>query len=536
MFSTRRSFLKTGATVATGIAAGAAICAPTSLFAYGRSAPQSAPPIEDPHVKQLVLVAIDTARSAGATYADIRLTHMKQRRYEMFGSDDRESMTVGVRALVDGYWGFASGAIWNKAEMARLGRTAVGVARTNALGKPRVVELAPIPIVQDGHWETPVSVNPFDVSREEITDFCNGFVDFGSRFGLSGIYECVFVVTNKAFGSTDGSYWTQRTFRTGGSFSLSVGRGGGLGGLGVSLDKYLSPAGEGWERFRDQPLREGIRQLHEELTEDVALPVKPVDVGRYDAVLDAASLAELVNGSIGAATQLDRALGYEANAGGTSYLNDPDTMLGTLQIGAPILTVVANRNAVGAANTVQWDDDGVVPESVTLVKDGRLENFSTSREGAGWMREILHRDSLPSSGCAAAPEGIDAPLTHTPNLVMQPSESAGDFETFCATLENGVAIKRSNFSMDFQQLNGFGRGDVFEVRGGKRVALLAGAGLLIRAPEFWNSLQSIGDARSVERYGRKSSKGEPPQSMYNSVDVVPVAVKGITVIDVMRKG
>jgi len=85
------------------------------------------------------MLALDTARSAGASYADVRLSHTRERRTSMADTGDDESMEVGVRALVDGYWGFASGAVWSPDEMARLGREAVHQAKVNALGKPRVV-------------------------------------------------------------------------------------------------------------------------------------------------------------------------------------------------------------------------------------------------------------------------------------------------------------------------------------------------------------------------------------------------------------
>ena len=46
-------------------------------------------------------------------------------------------------------------------------------------------------------------------------------------------------------------------------------------------------------------------------------------------------MASLVEQTFGVATQLDRALGYEANAGGTSYIDDPLGMVGHLQVARP---------------------------------------------------------------------------------------------------------------------------------------------------------------------------------------------------------
>src|SRR5690606_31659789 len=104
--------------------------------------------------------------------------------------------------------------------------------------------------------------------------------------------------------------------------------------VNVGLD-FLRPAGVGWELYTGhQPLEEPLRRLVEELKEDAALPTMPVEVGRYDTVVDPLMMATLVDATLGRATQLDRALGYEANANGTSYLNDPVAMLGTYRVGA----------------------------------------------------------------------------------------------------------------------------------------------------------------------------------------------------------
>ncbi len=529
----RRTFLKVGTAIGTAVSRPVLLCAP--LFARVTTSSVPAVPIEDPHVKQLAQAGLDAALAAGADYADIRLTHVKNRILKGSTWKDVESMTVGIRALVNGYWGFASSPDWTLDEMARLGRTAAAIARNLSMGKPRSVSLAPVTVVQDGHWDMPVSIDPFKVSREEIEDFCHALVSFGKRFNnwAAKPFECRFSVTAKAFGSTDGSYWTQRLFRTGGSFVWKMI--GTQSEQTAGLDQYLSPAGEGWERICKQPLREGIRQLHAELTEDTSLPIKPVDVGRYDAVFDARSLVDILNGSIGAATQLDRALGYEANASGTSYLNDPSTMLGTFQLGAPVLTVTGNRNAPGAVNTVRWDDENVRPSEFPIVTRGIFTNYTVSREGAGWLREMFSTYPLQSSGCLAAPEASDSPLSRIPNLVMEPSAVQNDFNSLVTGQRKGIVVKRASCDMDFQQTNGFGQGMVYEVKDGKRVALLAGAGFLFRTSEFWNSLQAVGGKNSQVRYGTFSEKGEPPQTTCNSVDVVPVTVKDLTVIDVMRK-
>jgi TldD protein len=531
MSISRRDFMKAGVTVA------AAVAVPRPLLIRFGAKAEPVPPIDDRRFEELVGRALDAARAAGAGYADVRLTHDRTRSIDYTSNvQETEDMVVGVRALVNGYWGFASGPVWSADEMARLGREAVVQGKTNALGKARIVELAPVTTVKDGHWVMPIRIDPFDVAPIEIADYLAGLRLFAVRTpGVSVIMDdCSLFTQEKAFGSTAGSYCTQRTYLTSGTFVMSLEQGEKRGG--GSLDG-LSPAGMGWELYRDQPLREAIERLIDEVKADMRLPVKPVDVGRYDMVFDARSVANLVHGTLGPATELDRALGYEANAGGTSYLDDPLHMVGSYQAGAPSLTVTANRSEPGACATVKWDDEGVTPDEFTLVKDGVLVDYQTTRESARWLEAYYGKrgTSLRSHGCAAAPSGIFAPLQHAPNLVMGPGKDALDFDALVTGLTTGIAMKEASFDMDFQKLNGLGTGRAYEIKGGKRVAVIGGAGVLARAPELWKALLAVGGRASARRIGLMSEKGEPTQRHVASVTAPPAIFKQLTVIDPLRK-
>ncbi|HEX6536976.1 MAG TPA: TldD/PmbA family protein [Gemmatimonadaceae bacterium] len=529
----RRDFLKAGA-VAASLAA-----LPRPLIAATRSTPIQAPTITDPDVRELAMRALDAAKSAGATYGDVRLTHGFNRQFGAHYFNDWETMEVGVRALVQGYWGFASGPVWTPDEMARLGREAYHQAKTNALGKNRVVELAPTPVVANGHWVSPVEIDPLQLSPYEIMDYLASLdiytprVDPGATVGAN---SCTFTWQEKAFASTEGSYCTQRLCTGKGDLTIiledkKLGR---KDDRGIDL---LTVSSNGWELYRGQPLREAIRRLIEEMKEDMKLPVKPVDVGRYDTVVDAWSVTKLLSETIGRATELDRALGYEANAGGTSYLNDPFGMVGTYQVGAPALHVTAERSAPGGAATVKWDDEGVEPDAFTLVKDGVLADFQTTRESAGWMKDAYTKAGRPvrSHGCAVADSAIDAPLQQPPNLTMRPGHEGLDFDAMVSGLESGIAARYMKADMDFQQLNGLGTGLFYEVKKGKRVAIINQAGILFRAPELWKGIRALGGSGSARRFGSYTSKGEPAQVAAHSVTAVPAVFKQLTLIDPQRK-
>ncbi len=533
---TRRTFLKHGAVCAAGAAVPIFGIAPQRAIVTPPIQPQQRS-VDDPATKALVQRAIDAAISSGATYVDVRLTHHRIRDVEISRVIDREEMTVGVRALTDGYWGFAASPIWNAAEMIRLGKEAALQAKSNALGDRFERELAPTTAVIDGHWKTPVQIDPFEVPVAEIMDYLKSLMFYTERIPQASLIGRVkFEMRMQAFGSSLGSYCTQQRYLSQGNLGVTVRTIDFTNQLVSGIDA-LTPTGVGWELFKGQPLRDMIREVVEELRFDLSIPVLPVEIGRYETVIHANSVAPFISQTIGAATELDRAMGYEANADGTSYISNPIEMIGAFQLASPLLNITANRNTAGGAATVQWDDEGVAPSAFTLVSKGMLQDVSTTRESAMWLRDRYGKlgRTLQSHGCAFAESGLAAPLPTTPNLEMTPGTSSADFESLIGGIRSGLAFTNMNLSLDFQQLNGLGMGKVYEIKNGKRISRLMNAGILFRSPEFWKSLIAIGGPTSARRYGQKVTKGEPPQDSWHSVTAVPVVCKDLSIIDISRK-
>ncbi len=526
MHSTRRTFVKNGAVLATGAA-------------FAKLTPQqtTASRLEDAsgemnaEWKAIIQHGLDAAKSQGASYADIRITFTRRRTIKGNSVDDDEAIHFGIRCLVNGYWGFASSPVVGKAEMTRLAREAVLQAKANTIGKPRVVEFAKAPVVPAGNWTMPVKIDPFDVHPLDGCDLIASLGAYATNVKASVVLNLLLVRQDKAFGSTEGSYFTQRVFRTQGDGQISYRREGAR-----NFDSY-SWAGAGWELFDTAGMRVYIDAMIEEIKKDAELGWKNVDVGRYPMVLDAKSVGGIVSTTVGLATELDRALGYEANAGGTSYLNDPEEMIGKHKIGTSMFSVSGNRNEPGGVATVQWDDDGVVPESFELIRGGILQRFQTTRESANWGRSKPTDQGSPekSTGCAYAATGIDAPIARSANLTMMPADSATTLKDLYRDVKKGVMFQNMNSDLDFQQLNGFGIGRCYEITNGNVTGRLANAGVLFRASELWKSLLNIGGSQTLLRCGLGSQKGQPAQRAYNSVSAVPALFEDGTIIDYTRK-
>lgn len=535
---TRRTVLKNSAIMSGGL-----IALRSANAQPRRTASVEVSTIQDPKIKEIISRAIDTAIAAGASYADARMSHA----YSMVSGRVRvpsltEDMSIGVRALYQGYWGFASSPVWSLDEGARLGAAALRQAKINVFGTPREIELAPVADLASGHWTMPVKDDPFRTDFDEIADYRTG-LDFyiRSTFPNTKIVSVriKFDKTEKAFGSSLGQFTTQTLYSTSGNVGFTVGapQPGVTGSIGIALDT-LTPAGMGFEYMRDQDIREQCRIAYQEALEIMQLPSEPVDVGKYSVLLQPQGTAHLLSRSIGQATQVDRAMGYEANAGGTSYIVDPVTMVGSFKMGSPLVNVSGNRSSPGSVGMVKWDDEGVSPKKFDIVKDGILANMQVNREGAGWMKDHYTKTNQPfqSYGCGFSATSLDVPLIYNADLTLESPSSAATLDSMRSNLENGLEIMNAEFSMDFQQMTGLGRGEyIFKIKNGKRVSKLVGAGSIFRTSELWGNVIELGGAASARRFGVTEEKGEPLQEGTHSVTAPPMLVKELTIVDLKKK-
>jgi TldD protein len=242
----------------------------------------------------------------------------------------------------------------------------------------------------------------------------------------------------------------------------------------------------------------------------------------------------LVHGTLGAATQLDRAMGYEANATGTSYLGPhPLDLLGHTTLGSSLLNVTADRSMPKGLATVKWDDEGVEPDTFSLVENGEFVDYQTSREFAPVLTPWYQQRGRPvrSHGCATAESALFAPTIQTPNLTLVPGTSNATFDDLVANTQKGVAL--TNFirmNMDFQSRNGAIACRKVEIVNGKLGATLTGGYVMFDASTIWKGLYALGGAPSQVTGMGSSGKGQPPQSALASVTVVPGSLHGVILV------
>ena len=148
MTTSRREFIKTA-----GLAAGVAI-APAALPGWIRDVEAAeAVAAEAVNKNALADIALNTARKLGVSYADIRINRYRNesistREKQVQNVSRSQNFGFGVRVLFKGTWGFASSREVTPAEIARVTRQAVDIARANSVYQRRRVTLARIPKVE----------------------------------------------------------------------------------------------------------------------------------------------------------------------------------------------------------------------------------------------------------------------------------------------------------------------------------------------------------------------------------------------------
>ncbi|MDQ6831283.1 MAG: TldD/PmbA family protein [Gemmatimonadota bacterium] len=486
--------------------------------------------------------ALDAAKSAGAQYADVRVSRNRTqniftRERRVQGLVDNETFGFGVRVLVDGAWGFAASSTLTAEEVTRVAKQAAAQARANRVSQIKPVVLAQGgPAEPNGVWRSPIQRDPFDVPIEEKVALLLAANEAalkiqGARFCTSSMF---FLREEKTFANTDGSYIVQTIYRTQPSMSITAVANGDFQSRN-STD--VQPRGLGYEHVVDANLVENAPKWANEAVQK--LSAKPVDVGRYDLVLDPTHLWLTLHESCAHPTELDRALGYEANYAGTSFVAPPEKVLGTLKFGSDLMNVHGDRNQVGSLSACGWDDEGQKPDDFMIIKNGVFVDYQTTREQApflDWYYKKLGRPTR-SHGCSYAQTWADVQFQRMPNVSLMPGEKDLVWDDLIAATDHGIAIVGdASFSIDQQRYNAqFGGQLFYEIKGGKITGMLKDVAYQMKTPEFWKSLDMLGGKRSYNMCGAfGDAKGQPAQVNAITHGCVPARFRNQNVINTGR--
>jgi len=455
--------------------------------------------------------ALEEATKKGASYADVRIGEISDEHLTVKKGVPEEVTLLqtsgfGVRVIVNGAWGFASSVDLSKKEVIETTDKAVSIALASSKIKKKNVILAPIKTRKD-KYSTPMKKDPFKVPIEEKIEIlmtAERIIAQHSSLIRSSSAFFRALRENKLFMSTEGAEITQQITWCG----------GGLEGIAVKngeVQRRSYPASfrgnfstSGYESFESLALVDNAKKVGQEVVQ--LLDAETCPSTETDLILSGDQLALQIHESCGHPTELDRALGTEADYAGTSFLV-PDK-LGTLKYGSENVNIVADATVPGGLGTFGYDDEGTPAKQVYLVKKGLFVGYQTSRETA------VELGLKESSGGMRADSPLALPLIRMTNINLLPGDWKAD-EIIEETKKGVLMLVNKSWSIDDRRLNfQFGTEIAWEIKNGSKEKTLKNPTYTGITPEFWGTCDAV-SKEDWKMWGTPNcGKGVPGQIMY----------------------
>ncbi|WP_329180148.1 TldD/PmbA family protein [Streptomyces sp. NBC_01477] len=491
-------------------------------------------------LRALADAALARARALGADHADFRLERLRSAAWRLrdarpAGTSDSTDLGYAVRVVHGGAWGFASGVDLTMDAAAKVASQAVAMAKLSAkviaaAGSDERVELADEPVHADRTWVSAYGIDPFDVPDADKTGLLAEWS--GRLLAADGVSHAdaslIAVHENKFYADTAGTTTTQQRVRLHPQLTaVSVDPDGG--GF-ESMRTLAPPAGRGWEYLTDGGWDwDGeLAAIPGLLADKMRAP--SVEAGAYDLVVDPSNLWLTIHESVGHATELDRALGYEAAYAGTSFATFDQ--LGTLKYGSPLMHVTGDRTAQHGLATVGYDDEGVAGQSWDLVRDGVLVGYQLDRRIArltGFER---------SNGCAYADSPGHVPVQRMANVSLQPAPDGPSTEELIGGVERGIyVVGDRSWSIDMQRYNFQFTGQrAYAIRGGRLDGQVKDFAYQATTTDFWGSMEAVGGPQTYVLGGAfNCGKAQPGQIAAVSHGCPSALFRGVNILNTTQE-
>ncbi len=466
-----------------------------------------------PLALELAYTAVEEAIRLGASFADARF---ELRQHEDVGTRNGALVLarlqlergLGLRVLVRGAWGFAAIGEPNRHDVAVVARRAVDQARAAAVLRDRpaaLVEAAP----QRALYRTPLKRDPLAVPLEDKVALLLALDERLRRREQVVLAELRFSAhrQRKVYVSSEGSELDQELIHTGiqGMATASDGRELARRSFPHGARGLLS--GRGWESLQEQDLLAQAERAGEEAV--ALLTAEPCPSRVTEVVLGGAQVAAQLEATLGPLLSLDRALGLDAEDGGSSFLV-PES-LGRLELGSAQVTVIADAREPGGAGTYGFDDEGVEGQRLELISGGRFTGYLASRETA--ERVGLDR----ASGAMRAPSWAFAP-TLRPNNLSLLAGVAGTADDLLAGVKDGVWIDGGRVvGVDAHAGSFLAAGEIaYEIKDGKKGRLLRSPAYQGHTVDFWRSCAAFAGPAAWALYGSAQHGERRPTAFVHS--------------------
>ncbi|MER6949026.1 TldD/PmbA family protein [Nonomuraea sp. NPDC000554] len=481
---------------------------------------------------QLADAALQRARELGAEHADFRLERVRAETLSLYdarleGSMDADDLGYAVRVVKGGTWGFAAGIRLTPEAAVKVAEQAVRVAEVSAPINREPIELAPEPVHSEAVWVSSYAVDPFEVPSAEkvglLADWSAALLKGADHVSA----RLLQVKEQKFYADTTGTTTTQQRVRV---FPRLNAMKAGEGGFD-DMSTLAPPVGRGYEYLTGTgwDWKAELAQLPELLAEKLAAP--SVEPGEHDLVIDPSNLWLTIHESIGHATELDRALGYEAAYAGTSFATFDQ--LGELVYGSPVMNVTGDRTVEHGLATIGYDDEGVLGQSFDIVKDGVLVGYQLDR------RMALMKGFGRSNGCAFADSPGHMPIQRMANVSLAPAPGGPSTDELISGVERGLYIVGDkSWSIDMQRYNFQFTGQrAYRIVDGRLSGQVRDFAYQATTTDFWRSMEAVGGPQTYVLGGAfNCGKGQPGQVAPVSHGCPSALFRGVRILNTVQEG
>jgi TldD protein len=291
------------------------------------------------------------------------------------------------------------------------------------------------------------------------------------------------------------------------------------------------PTGRGWEYLTGTgwDFDSEVAEMPELLAAQVAAP--SIEAGHYDLVIHPSNLFLTIHESIGHATELDRALGYEAAYAGTSFATFDQ--LGKLHYGSAVMNVTGDRIVDHGLASIGYDDEGVGQQQFNIISDGILVGYQLNRQMAA--EKGLGR----SNGCAFADSPGHIPMQRMPNVSLQPAADGPTIDELISDVDHGIYIVGDkSWSIDMQRYNFQFTGQrFFKIEKGRLAGQLKDVAYQATTTDFWRSMEAVGNPDTYVLSGAfNCGKGQPGQIAPVSHGCPAALFRGVNVLNTQAEG
>jgi TldD protein len=481
-------------------------------------------------MKEIASWALNTAKSRGASFCDLRIVDERNRALatkngKVGHASSSESLGIGIRVIANGAWGFAATDDLARESVERTAAQAVAIAKSSATVKQYDVQLAPEKAAV-ADWSSPCAIDPFSTSVED-----NIALLLAVDKELLSVKGVTLAESNlnlrryeQWFFSSEGAEIHQTRTTTGAGYAAYS-----FQGTEIQKRSYPNSFGgqfqnKGFELIGELKLVENARRIGEEAVALHSATQCPSGVATI--VLDSSQLGLQIHESVGHPIELDRVLGMEANFAGTSFLTLDK--LKKLKYGTELVNVVADATPAHGPGlgTFAYDDEGVAAQCTPIISNGEFTGYLSSRDTAAMIKQ-------ERSGGTMRAEGWNRlPIIRMTNVSILPGEKPLTFAQLIADTDDGIYLQTNrSWSIDDKRYNfQFGCEIGWEIKGGKVGRMLKNPSYSGITTEFWNSMDAICSRDQWTLWGTPNcGKGQPMQTMGTGHGASPARFRNVKI-------